>query len=283
MTTSFYLEHYLDSLDSLPGELRRNFTLMHDMDDKNRNILRDVDAASDEYLRKVKDLSSDDRKVEMEKIQKMFKKAKEFGDEKVSIAIQTYEMVDKHIRRLDGDLAKFEAEMREKGRLSQTETEDEDDGMDEENGADDNGNKKTPSSVRGRKNKANEKQTTNSKKKKGPKGSAAKEEKEDSGTKSGKKTSKKGASANKDASGTTGSASNIPWATVPQEIIDMPVDPNEPTYCLCQQVSYGEMIGCDNTDCPIEWFHFGCMQLTTKPKGKWYCPKCIPLFKKGKK
>ena len=105
----------------------------------------------------------------MEKIQKMFKKAKEFGDEKVSIAIQTYEMVDKHIRRLDGDLAKFEAEMREKGRLSQTETEDEDDGMDEENGADDNGNKKTPSSVRGRKNKANEKQTTNSKKKKGPK------------------------------------------------------------------------------------------------------------------
>lgn len=28
----------------------------------------------------------------------------------------------------------------------------------------------------------------------------------------------------------------------------MPVDPNEPTYCLCHQVSYGEMIGCDNTD-----------------------------------
>ena len=26
-------------------------------------------------------------------------------------------------------------------------------------------------------------------------------------------------------------------------IVDMPVDPNEPTYCLCQQVSYGEMIG----------------------------------------
>lgn len=30
--------------------------------------------------------------------------------------------------------------------------------------------------------------------------------------------------------------------------IDMPVDPNEPTYCLCNQVSYGEMIGCDNSD-----------------------------------
>ena len=113
-------------------------------------------------------------------------------------------------------------------------------------------------------------------------GATTKEEKEEPGTKSGKKTNKKGANANKDVGGTSGNTANVPWANVPQEIIDMPVDPNEPTYCLCQQVSYGEMIGCDNTDCPIEWFHFGCMQLTTKPKGKWYCPKCIPLFKKGK-
>ena len=117
----------------------------------------------------------------------------------------------------------------------------------------------------------------------GRRGKQTKEEKEEPGTKSGKKTNKKGANANKDVGGTSGNTANVPWANVPQEIIDMPVDPNEPTYCLCQQVSYGEMIGCDNTDCPIEWFHFGCMQLTTKPKGKWYCPKCIPLFKKGKK
>lgn len=29
---------------------------------------------------------------------------------------------------------------------------------------------------------------------------------------------------------------------------DMPIDPNEPLYCYCQQVSYGEMVACDNTD-----------------------------------
>ena len=34
------------------------------------------------------------------------------------------------------------------------------------------------------------------------------------------------------------------------------------------------MIGCDNDSCPIEWFHFECVQLQAKPKGKWYCPKC---------
>jgi len=35
------------------------------------------------------------------------------------------------------------------------------------------------------------------------------------------------------------------------EVLDMPVDPNEPTYCLCAQVSYGKMIGCDNPDVSI--------------------------------
>lgn len=56
--------------------------------------------------------------------------------------------------------------------------------------------------------------------------------------------------------------------------VEFAIDPNEPTYCLCNQVSYGEMIGCDNEQCPIEWFHFSCVSLTYKPKGKWYCPKC---------
>jgi inhibitor of growth protein 4 len=86
----------------------------------------------------------------------------------------------------------------------------------------------------------------------------------------------------------------------PSEVLDMPVDPNEPTYCLCHQVSYGEMIACEYPDvscfylinifevtstffvpqCSIEWFHFACVGLTTKPKGKWYCPKCTAERKK---
>lgn len=47
-------------------------------------------------------------------------------------------------------------------------------------------------------------------------------------------------------------------------------------YCLCRRVSYGEMIGCDNGECPIEWFHLGCVGLTAtnRPRGKWYCPEC---------
>lgn len=261
MTNSLYLEQYLDSLEPLPGELRRNFNLMHDLDNKNKSLLQDIDTASDEYLRKARDLSSSQRSSEMEKIQKMFKKAKEHGDDKVSIAIQTYEMVDKHIRRLDSDLAKFESELREQGgRLSQTETEDE------------------STSVSGGRNKkkAGRKQANIKDDKSGKKRKTKGDESD-----RGKKKKGAGSAKDKEASFTATASALIPGG-IPQEVIDMPVDPNEPTYCLCQQVSYGEMIGCDNVDCAIEWFHFGCMQLTTKPKGKWYCPKCLPLFKKKK-
>ncbi|XP_069142606.1 inhibitor of growth protein 3-like [Argopecten irradians] len=62
--------------------------------------------------------------------------------------------------------------------------------------------------------------------------------------------------------------------------IDWQNDPNEPRYCLCNQVSYGDMVGCDNDDCPIEWFHYGCVGLTQAPKGKWYCPQCTAAMKR---
>uniref|UniRef100_A0A0X3NRQ9 Meckel syndrome type 1 protein homolog n=1 Tax=Schistocephalus solidus TaxID=70667 RepID=A0A0X3NRQ9_SCHSO len=48
----------------------------------------------------------------------------------------------------------------------------------------------------------------------------------------------------------------------------------ERVYCLCKKVSFGEMIACDNKRCPIEWFHFGCVDIRVQPKGKWYCPQC---------
>ncbi|KAI1277987.1 Inhibitor of growth protein 3 [Halotydeus destructor] len=56
------------------------------------------------------------------------------------------------------------------------------------------------------------------------------------------------------------------------------LDPNEPRYCICNQVSYGEMVACDNADCQNEWFHYGCVGLNQAPKGKWYCPNCAPVM-----
>ena len=37
----------------------------------------------------------------------------------------------------------------------------------------------------------------------------------------------------------------MPMQIAPQDVLDVP---NEPIYCLCHQVYYGKMIGCDNPD-----------------------------------
>lgn len=31
-----------------------------------------------------------------------------------------------------------------------------------------------------------------------------------------------------------------------EEDVDEPIDPNEPRYCICNQVAYGTMVACDN-------------------------------------
>lgn len=62
-----------------------------------------------------------------------------------------------------------------------------------------------------------------------------------------------GSVASAASTGAVGSGSQTDASALghPADVLDMPVDPNEPTYCLCHQVSYGEMIGCDNPDVSI--------------------------------
>jgi inhibitor of growth protein 3 len=45
-------------------------------------------------------------------------------------------------------------------------------------------------------------------------------------------------------------------------------------YCLCHNVSYGDMVACDNDNCPYEWFHWSCVGLKSEPNGAWFCPVC---------
>ncbi|XP_058201115.1 PHD finger protein ING1 isoform X1 [Rhododendron vialii] len=48
--------------------------------------------------------------------------------------------------------------------------------------------------------------------------------------------------------GATTAATSAAAANPTSMDLDLPVDPNEPTYCFCNQVSYGEMVACDNPD-----------------------------------
>lgn len=49
---------------------------------------------------------------------------------------------------------------------------------------------------------------------------------------------------------------------------------DEPVYCYCEQGSYGDMVGCDGPDCKREWFHLGCIGLSSPPRGQWFCNDC---------
>ncbi|ESO95756.1 hypothetical protein LOTGIDRAFT_214850 [Lottia gigantea] len=240
MATAMYLEHYLDSLESLPGELQRNFNLMRDLDQRTQDLLKEIDGLTTDYMTNVKTLPSEKRREKLKGIDGLFSKSKEYGDDKVQLAMQTYELVDKHIRKLDADLARFEAELKDK---NSNKTGDSD---------------KHKDKLKDKKKRKNLKEEFEDEipKKKKKKGQAVVEEPEPM-------------------------MPIFPLSiTHPSDVLDMPVDPNEPTYCLCHQVSYGEMIGCDNPDCPIEWFHFACVGLNAKPKGKWFCPRCSEERKK---
>lgn len=45
-------------------------------------------------------------------------------------------------------------------------------------------------------------------------------------------------------------------------------------YCYCQNVSFGEMISCDGSDCKYEWFHISCVGLSNPLPDTWYCDDC---------
>ena len=62
------------------------------------------------------------------------------------------------------------------------------------------------------------------------------------------------------------------------------VHADEIRYCYCKEGEHSEMVGCDNSDCPYQWFHLTCLHLTNPPKNKtWYCPDCRKLEKLPKR
>lgn len=69
----------------------------------------------------------------------------------------------------------------------------------------------------------------------------------------------------------------------PSMYLDEDEGSDDKKYCLCQKVSFGDMIACDNDECPYEWFHWACVGLKSEPVGgTWYCPVCTQQMKKEK-
>jgi hypothetical protein len=59
---------------------------------------------------------------------------------------------------------------------------------------------------------------------------------------------------------------------------------DEPRYCYCNEVSYGEMVACDNENCARQWFHLRCVGLREAPTtAKWYCDECKMTMKESRR
>ena len=54
-------------------------------------------------------------------------------------------------------------------------------------------------------------------------------------------------------------------------------DKENEVFCVCQKPESGRMIGCDNPECNITWFHYKCVGIKRAPRGKWYCSHCKAL------
>ena len=47
----------------------------------------------------------------------------------------------------------------------------------------------------------------------------------------------------------------------------------EKCYCNMSEED-DDLIGCDNKNCQMKWFHLKCLHITKIPKGRWFCTEC---------
>jgi hypothetical protein len=85
--------------------------------------VRDIETSCTEFVQDGQNMPEQDRRELLKKMASSFKQCLQHGESKVNLAMQTYDMVgrlgwtpgdvqvDKHIRRLDEDLLKFEDEL----------------------------------------------------------------------------------------------------------------------------------------------------------------------------
>ncbi|KAK3736156.1 hypothetical protein QZH41_015549 [Actinostola sp. cb2023] len=244
------LENFLEFTESLPDDMQRSMSQMRELDLQYQDRLKEIDRLLNSYSRE-KD-SSLKRKYLIQ-IQRRLVKSQEYGDEKLQLVGHMMDLVDNKSRQVEIDMENLDTYRSDDTPAPIILKHDSPAGnrfsliisVHEEH---------APIVKPTEKTKRNRRQRNHDK-----------QDSETGGGSSGGGGGENHKPVKKKAKVSRKKAKN---QSSPQA--DIPIDPNEPTYCLCKQVSFGEMIGCDNDECPIEWFHFQCVGLTTKPKGKWY-------------
>lgn len=270
-----FVEDYLDYVENVPDDLQRHHSRLRELDmSQHQELLTELDNLVEQF-----EMEKDDPVAQRKLLIKMqlpLIASQDIGDDKIQIVQTLTDTIENKTRQLEHDSQNLDFGRQgeeEESPVKQTVKKE----SDKEKTGGGGGGKR-------RKNKDEpfkEEETSGSQTKSStPNGKKVK--KTSNNIKAAPVQEKPGPSGPPPASSAPGSKRGSKKApdikrersASPPDLANVEIDPDEPTYCLCDQVSYGEMIGCDNDLCPIEWFHFNCVQLSGKPKGKWFCPKC---------
>ncbi|XP_033631323.1 inhibitor of growth protein 1-like [Asterias rubens] len=289
-----YVEDYLDCIESLPNDLQRNVSQMREVDSLYQSVLKEIQ----QHYKTLgdKDLDGNSRRRCLVQMQCALVRSQELGDEKLHLASQIVELTENRLRQMETNSESLIIRERVEQRTQETSK------------VNIKSSYTKPGYVKPGYNKPGYNKQGYNKPGYGKPGygkpgygkvaaynKVAKKVVENNQEKAMKRPRRQRNHDNgkeKEIEVPTNEVakpakkkkrSKVNKAERVASPVEPPIDPNEPTYCLCNQVSYGEMVGCDNKDCPFEWFHFGCVGLTLKPKGRWYCPRCRPAQEAKKK
>uniref|UniRef100_A0A5B7B239 PHD finger protein ING n=1 Tax=Davidia involucrata TaxID=16924 RepID=A0A5B7B239_DAVIN len=255
--TGVFVDDYLEYASTLPAELQRLLNTIRELDDRSQAMINQTRQQTKYCLglafQGSKKGNSEEDEAAFEKMKKDIEvnqdNALSLCTEKVLLAQQAYGLIDSHVKRLDEDMNNFAEDLKQEGRIPPDE----------------------PAILP-------------------PLPIVPRNEKRKSvyGTPQSKRLDYRERDRDRDRDWGQERDRDRDFELMPPPgglkkdfaapvDVDQPIDPNEPTYCVCHQVSFGDMIACDNENCQGgEWFHYACVGLTpeTRFKGKWYCPTC---------
>lgn len=286
MYSATYIENYLDCVENLPDDLQRQISRVRELDVTYQGLLKEVEQQQESLQKETESIAK--KRSYLVRVQQALISAQEIGDEKLQIIQQLQDLIENKARQLELDyrnLADLDKEQ-DSGDISKDSN---------------NINRDLISLSNNNGNSGGERQSKRPRRTRtdvgpgsdismGPEPSPLSEPIQISQQQSSASTSNPANNQKKTGNAATGKKKKRKSRQAAQQQQqqnqqqqrddspphddEIPIDPDEPTYCLCDQISYGEMIMCDNDLCPYEWFHFSCVSLGVKPKGKWYCPKC---------
>ncbi|GAA5828348.1 hypothetical protein JCM5353_004801 [Sporobolomyces roseus] len=249
-------EEYHDIINELPLDYQRTFILLRELDSESTQIQTSLKRSLTSYLSKVSQnplLPHKDKVPHFKSLQNEIDRLKRSSEDKINLALTLYESVDRHIQRLDSDLALYSDSLLiglRKGTLP----------------SHDAPQAPLPSS-----HDHSSSSSSQVGEGEGETGMGREKEKEwnkiDKVSKAEKKRDKKKLKEKAEDQG---------GLLVPGGVTmgGIPIGEDEEIFCYCRRVAFGEMVACENSSCPREWFHLECLGMTSAPKGDYYCDEC---------